>query len=123
MIGRVVSTGLLLILILVLAIGCGKKSEEELFSIAEQAQEDNNPIEAVKAYMELLDLYPDGDHSPKAMFMIGFVYSEELADTGKAVEAFENFLKKYPDNELVPSATFMVQALKGEVSDPVISED
>ena len=103
--------------------GCSKQNEEELFSRAEQAQEEGKPIDAIKAYRNVLTEYPDGEHCAKALFMIGFVYSEELADTGKAIGAFEEFLGKYPNEELSASAEFMVKALRGEVSDPVTAED
>jgi outer membrane protein assembly factor BamD (BamD/ComL family) len=102
--------------------GCGKKSEEELFNMAESAQKDGNPIEAIKAYRTLQSEYPDGENSAKALFMIGFVYAEELADTGKAIEAFEDFMHKYPNDDLFASADFMVKALRGEASDPVTAE-
>ncbi|MBD3170762.1 MAG: tetratricopeptide repeat protein [candidate division Zixibacteria bacterium] len=106
-----------------LLTGCGQRSEEELFTYAQQAQENNEPIEAVRAYRELIETYPEGEHTPKALFMIGFVYSEQVADSGKAIEAFEEFLSRYPEHELAESAGFMVKALKGETADPVLSEE
>lgn len=106
-----------------LLTGCGQRSEEELFTYAQQAQENNEPIEAIRAYRELTDTYPQGEHTPKALFMIGFVYSEQVADSGKAIEAFEDFLERYPEHELSESAGFMVKALKGETADPVLSEE
>lgn len=111
-----------LILLIAIITGCGKKSEQELFTIAEQAQSQGNPIEAIKTYRTLLNEYPGGVHRPKAFFMIGFVYSEQLNDTAKAVEAFDNFLREFPDHELANSANFMVKSLRGEVTDPVLTE-
>lgn len=102
--------------------GCGKQSEQELFTIAEEAQKDGKPVEALKAYRKVAKEYPGGENTPKAMFMIGFVYAEQIYDTTRAIDAFNEFLEKYPDNELSPSAEFMVLALKGEASDPVTAE-
>jgi len=104
---------------LVIAAGCGKKSESELFTIAENAQNSGKPMDAIKAYRTLVDDYPSSPHRPKALFMIGFVYSEELADTSRAIKAFESFLKEYPGNDLASSAQFMVKTLKGEATDPI----
>ncbi len=102
--------------------GCSKQSEQELFEMAEHAQEAGKPLDAIKAYRKLTELYPKSENAPKAHFMIGFVYAEQFADTAKALEAYEEFAAKFPDHELAPSADFMIKSLRGKVPEPVLTE-
>ncbi|MBD3233402.1 MAG: outer membrane protein assembly factor BamD [candidate division Zixibacteria bacterium] len=112
----------LIIFALGIMYGCGKQSEQELFEMAEHAQEEGKPMDAIKAYRKLTELYPESEHAPKAQFMIGFVYAEQFADTAKALEAYEEFAAEFPEHELAASADFMIKSLRGEVPEPVLTE-
>ncbi len=109
----------LIIVPVILISGCGKQSEKDIFQKAENAHNSGDPEGAIRAYRELIKEYPNSKNCPKAQFMIGYVYAEELADTGKAIDAFEEFIRKYPDNGLKTSADFMVKNLKGEEKVPI----
>jgi TolA-binding protein len=55
--------------------------------------------------------YPDSEKTPNAIFMIGYIYANELQDNDKAREAYEYFIENYPDNVLVQSARWEIENL------------
>ncbi len=60
------------------------------------------------AYEKLIEIYPDDPNNYKAIFLIGFNYSEYLKDYESAKGYFERVLADYPDCDLVPSAKWML---------------
>jgi len=83
---------------------------EELFEMAQSAQE---PRERIEYYEQMVRRFPDFAQADRALFMVGFVYAEELADTVQARAAFERFLTTYPQSDLVEDARYMLGALAG----------
>ncbi len=89
--------------------GCSTKTPEELFSLAQQAENEQNFQKAIDFYKLLLRKYPNHEHNYKAQFMIGFIYSEELKDYNKAKEAMQAVVDKYPDCDLADDARWMLE--------------
>jgi len=98
----------LLMMTLVLG-GCSTKSPEELFELAQQAENDGDFKEAIDLYTLLLQKYPQNEHNYKAQFMIGFIYSEELNDLGQAKVAMQKVVDNYPDCDLADDALWMLE--------------
>jgi len=74
----------------------------------------NNPAEkqvAVDAQRRYLDLFPGSTRTPTVMFMMAFLYNNEMDQTDSARKYYDMFLSKYPDHELVPSARFELETL------------
>jgi EpsD family peptidyl-prolyl cis-trans isomerase len=84
------------------------RSPEELWEIA---QMENDPYKRVQYYRDLVTRHPDHKYAPQALFMIGFVYAEELRDLVMARRAFDELLDEYPNNDIVESATWMIENL------------
>ena len=82
------------------------RTPEELWAIA---QEEGDKNARVEYYRELVDRYPDHKFAPQALFMIGFVFSEEIGDLVRARKTFVELLEKYPDSEVAESAKWMVK--------------
>ncbi len=55
--------------------------------------------------------HADSELAPRALFMIGFIYSEELDDKEKAGGYFRELIEKYPDAEITESARWMIDNL------------
>lgn len=89
--------------------GCSTKSPEELFNLAQQAENEKNFEKAIDFYSMLLKKYPNNEHNYKAQFMIGFIYSEELKDYDKAREAMQKVVDNYPDCDLADDAQWMLK--------------
>lgn len=81
------------------------RGPEELFNYA-QASKD--PQERIQSFQEIVDKYPNDPHAPEAMFMVGFVYAEEMRDFAMADRTFNAMIKKYPDSDMVKTAKWMI---------------
>ena len=81
------------------------RTPEQLWNIA---QAEDAAYTRILYYRELVNRYPDHKYASQALFMIGFVYGEELQDLTQARRTYEELLKKYPDSEVAESARWMI---------------
>lgn len=86
-----------------------KKSARELFQDAQAA---GDPAARIAAYRRVVDEYPDADVTPQALFMVGFIHSEELKNFDEAERVFRELLQRYPRSELAASADWMVKHMR-----------
>ena len=86
-----------------------RKSARELF---QEAQNAGDAAARIAAYRRVVDEYPDADVTPQALFMVGFIYSEELKDHDAAERVFRELLNRYPKSELASSAQWMVDHMR-----------
>ncbi len=84
------------------------RTPEELWEIA---QEEDANYTRIQYYRNLVNKYPDHKYAPQALFMIGFVYAEEVMNLVQARRVFKELLKKYPDSEVAESAEWMIENL------------
>lgn len=86
-----------------------KKSAREMFQEAQGLADANQRIEL---YRKIVDEYPEADVTPQALFMVGFIHSEEMKDFDGAERVFRELLQKYPKSELATSAQWMVDHMR-----------
>ena len=86
-----------------------KKSAREMF---QEAQNAGDAMARVAAYRRVVDEYPEADVTPQALFMVGFIHSEELKNHDEAERVFRELLQRYPNSELAPSAQWMVEHMR-----------
>jgi EpsD family peptidyl-prolyl cis-trans isomerase len=84
------------------------RTPEELWNIA---QEEDAAYTRILYYRTLIERYPDHEYAPQALFMIGFVYAEELQLLSDAERTFQELLHEYPDAEVAESARWMLKNL------------
>ncbi len=85
------------------------RTPEELWEIA---QEEDANYTRIQYYRNIVNKYPDHKYAPQALFMIGFVYAEEVMDLVQARRTFDELIKKYPDTEVAESAKWMIENLE-----------
>lgn len=54
------------------------------------------PNKALRFYYNVAETIPGHPKAPTALFMMGFIYENDLKDMDKARETYELFLKRYP---------------------------
>ncbi len=81
------------------------RSPEQYWEIA---QMENDSYERIQYYRQIVEYYPDHQYAPQALFMIGFVYAEELQNKVEARRRLDELLQKYPDSEVAESAKWMI---------------
>ncbi len=90
-------------------LACGqKRTEDELFKLAQEYEAQENFSEAVKTYEAQLEDYPKGQYADEAIERIAFVYYNNIHDFKKAIEYHERLIKDYPESEFVSRARFMI---------------
>lgn len=102
----------------VLIVGCGKKmGEKEYFDMAYQFMGKEQWSESEKYFQKILDEYPEGEFSSKALFMVGFVNANYLKNFDKAQQYYSNFLQKYPNHDLADDAKYELENLGKDIND------
>ncbi len=97
-----------------------KKSARELFQDAQAA---GDAASRLAAYRRVVDEYPEADVTPQALFMVGFINSEELKDYDAAERVFRELLQKYPKSELSTSAQWMVDHMRTDTVPDFMNPD
>ena len=90
-------------------------SQATMYARAQEAEQQGKPLEAVELYRQILDTYPDSPQNYKAIFLIGFVYSEKLEQPDSARQMFEQVIREYPDCEFEDDAQAMLRFLDGHL--------
>jgi EpsD family peptidyl-prolyl cis-trans isomerase len=85
-----------------------QRSPQELFDFA---QNSSDPQTRINAFQQIVDKFPEDKVAPQAMFMIGFVYAEEVKDRVMADHTFTALIEKYPDSEMAKTARWMLDNL------------
>ncbi|MBN2367060.1 MAG: outer membrane protein assembly factor BamD [Calditrichaeota bacterium] len=99
-------------------MGCGEKmGEKEYFNLAYQHMEKEQWSESEKNFQKILDQYPEGEYTSKAMFMVAFVNANYLKNYEKAEKYYKEFLEKYPTHELAASARYELEHLGKDIND------
>jgi EpsD family peptidyl-prolyl cis-trans isomerase len=90
------------------------RSAEELWNLAQTA---TDPRKRLIAYEEIVEKHSDSEYTPQALFMVGFVFAEELKDPVGADRAFNKVLKLYPGTDVAKSAEWMLKNLNKPLPD------
>ena len=94
------------------------------FGIAQIYIEQERYPQAMSEYRRVSFLYPKSANDYKAMFMVGFIYSEHLKNDSAAVRAFESMIAKYPKSDLSDDADWMVRNIRsGGKLMPVLEDE
>jgi len=86
-----------------------QRGPEELFNYA---QNSTKPDQRIAAFQQIIDKFPQDKYAPQALFMIGFVYAEELKDFTMADRTFNELIAKYPESEMAQTARWMLDNLE-----------
>lgn len=86
-----------------------KKNAREMF---QEAQNAGSAEQRITAYRAVVEAWPDADVTPQALFMVGFIQSEELQAHDDAEKSFRELLKRYPQSELTASAQWMIDHMR-----------
>ena len=64
--------------------------------------------EAINNLMYLLDNHSKHNLMPKAQYMLGDIYMNDLRDFNTAIQEYRKVIEKYPGSEQEPHALFMI---------------
>lgn len=69
-----------------------------LMQAAGLAKTTGNPNKSLQLYYNVAEKMPMHPKAPTALFMMGFIYENDLKDLDQAKKTYEQFLKTYPDD-------------------------
>jgi hypothetical protein len=84
------------------------KTAEQLYRLA---TETGNNHAKIDYYETLVEAYPQDERTDDALFMLGFIYSEEFGDRPMAGMYFRRLLHEWPQSDLADDAEFMLKNL------------
>jgi tetratricopeptide (TPR) repeat protein len=87
---------------------------DELLAGAEEAV---MPSVQIEVYKKMYERFPDDAMADKALFMVGFIYSEELGDYEEAGVYFRKLKEEYPTSDFVKPADWMLENMGKDTSD------
>jgi tetratricopeptide (TPR) repeat protein len=89
-----------------------RRSAEALYRLAAVTKDAHAKLEY---YGRVVELYPEHEKADEALFMQGFVFSEEFGDAPSAARCFKRLKQEYPDSKYNEDAEFMLQNLARSV--------
>lgn len=111
-------------MISLIVLSCSEKvSEKEYFDLATQYMDQQNWAQAEENFSKVIQEYPNGLFSSKALFMLGYINANHMKNFEKAKEYYTEFLEKYPDHELADAARYELENMGKDVEDlPFLNE-
>jgi peptidyl-prolyl cis-trans isomerase C len=85
-----------------------ERTAEELWNLA---QTSTDSYQRIRHYEQIVEKYPDSNYAAEALFMIGFVYAEELKSMPDADRALTRVINEYPNSEIAATAEWMLKNL------------
>lgn len=92
-----------------------------LYKAAELARSIGSYDRALAIYGDIEKNYPSFEKAPTALFMQGFIYSEDLGNEDAARTLYEQFIAKYPENDFADDAEMLLQTL-GKTDEEIFQE-
>jgi len=89
---------------------------EDLFEVSGWLAEQGNIKEAAAALVKFIKNNPDHPLEPKAHFLLGKMFQENLRDSAKANKVFTRLIQKYPNHEITAFASRYLEELKRAAS-------
>ncbi len=82
-----------------------------LFKAGDMAMNTNRSVQAIQFYSRIINEYPEYVKAPEALFLLGYVYENNLGRLDRAKEIYEEFLARYPENDFADDAKISLKYL------------
>jgi tetratricopeptide (TPR) repeat protein len=90
------------------------------FGIAESYRFKDQPREALNNYKLFYEKFPDKQPSALSLFLVGYIYNNNLQIFDSAKVYYTMFLQKYPKHDLVPTVEFELKTLGKSADEALI---
>jgi len=92
-----------------------------LYKAADIGMNVGKPKVAIVLFEKIISSYPNYRNIPTVMFLLGYVYENQLNDYEKAGQCYIDFLDKYPESDFADDATVSLKNL-GKSPEEMIKE-
>ncbi|MEI6816328.1 MAG: tetratricopeptide repeat protein [Bacteroidota bacterium] len=94
---------------------------EYLFRAGKLASGLNYTMDALHCYKQVYEKFPTSKRAPFSLFMIGFIYENQIRHPELAKKTYEEFMAKFPTHELAKDVKFSLDHL-GKSDEELIKE-
>ena len=96
-------------LLSLMTISCeSNKTADEYYSNAELERNAKNIKVSLENIEDLIKKYPDHDLAPRAQYLMGDIYMNDLRDFDSAIQSYQNVVDNFSGSSQVAQAQFMV---------------
>jgi TolA-binding protein len=99
----------------------GRYASWAQFGLAESYRFKNAPREALNHYKVFYEKFPDMQPSALSLFMIGYIYNNNLQVYDSAKYFYQQFLSRFPRHDLAPTVKFELSTI-GKTPEEVLME-
>lgn len=92
-----------------------------LYKAADINMNVGKPKATIVLFQKILNYYPNYKNIPTVMFLMGYVYENQLNDYEKAGKYYIEFIDKYPESDFADDATISLKNL-GKSPEEMIKE-
>ncbi len=85
------------------------RTPEVILAVASSYQSRKKYTTAIETFERLIEKYPDTVEAYKGMFLLGYMYYEDIKDQEKSETVLNKFIELYPDSELTISARVLIE--------------
>jgi tetratricopeptide (TPR) repeat protein len=96
-------------------------SPEYLFRASDISMNLGQAGRTISLFNRILSEYPDFKKAPTSLFLLAFVYEDQMKDFANAKKYYELYLAKYPDSEFADDAEISLKNL-GKTPEELIRE-
>lgn len=94
---------------------------EYLFRAGDVSMNTGYPERAIELYTRVHREYADYEKHPESLFLIAFIYENQLMNFQRAEHTYTQFLELYPDHDLADDAKILLEHL-GKSPDEMVRE-
>lgn len=99
---------LLMVAVCIGWIGCSKPTEEQMLQQAVDLQKENKADEALRAFQDLIDTYPQSSKVPEALYAMAHLLQNDKREYRKAIELHRRIVAQFPQHATASSSSFLI---------------
>lgn len=104
---------IIIFLILLLASGCTRKSDSQLYTEALEAEKRKDFQSAVELYEEVINKYQTSSYAESSLSRLAYMYNNDIKDSQKALAAYKKFYELFPESKQAPTMLFLTAFIYG----------
>lgn len=100
---------ILILIILFYVYSCSSnKTAEQYWNDAQKFRLEENSMEAISNYKDLIKIFPNNDMAPNSQFQIADIYLNDIKDYEYSIDEFKKVISNYADHDVAKKSLFMI---------------
>lgn len=100
---------ILILIVLFYVYSCSSnKSAEQYWNDAKKFRVEENSMEAISNYKDLIKFYPDNNLAANSQFQIADIYLNDIKDYDYSIDEFKKVIYNYDGHDVAKKSLFMI---------------